>query len=76
MNTSHANPTIDVPLASDEPGTPGSDAADNAARTIDAARERATEALESTRAWIVANPAAAIGLAVGTGFLVGRVARR
>ncbi len=76
MNTSHANPTIDVPLASDDPGAHGSDAADNAARTIDAARERATEVLESTRAWIVANPAAAMGLAVGRGFLVGRVARR
>lgn len=76
MNTSRANPIIDVSPDPDEPEAHESDAADTAARTLDAARERATEVLETTRAWIVANPAAAIGIAVGAGFLVGRVVRR
>ncbi len=43
---------------------------------LEVARERATEALAVSRAWIIANPAAALGIAVGTGFLIGRMVRR
>ncbi len=76
MNTTRDNPTIDASAASGGAGAHESGASERAADSIEAARERATEAIETTRAWIVENPAAAIGIAVGTGFLVGRVVRR
>ena len=40
------------------------------------ARDQALAAAEVAREWIAANPAAALGVAAGAGFLIGRVLRR
>lgn len=40
------------------------------------ARDQAFAAAEVARDWIAANPAAALGVAAGAGFLIGRVLRR
>lgn len=79
MTTQRANPTIHVSPPTEESEPPEADASPlggDAAEAIHAARERASEALETTRAWIVANPTAALGITLGAGFLVGRVVRR
>jgi ElaB/YqjD/DUF883 family membrane-anchored ribosome-binding protein len=76
MSKSRAKPIIDVSATEGESHHREDDPMGNAARTLGVAKERASETLETTRAWIVENPAAAIGIAVGAGFIVGRMVRR
>ncbi len=39
-------------------------------------RDRASDIVEASSAWIRKNPAAAIGIAVASGFIVGRILRK
>lgn len=59
-------PTPENPEPDDKPTGPD----------LDALKSKAQEAIDRSSTWIRQNPAAAVGIAIASGFLVGRMIRK
>lgn len=67
-------PIIDVE-AHDATGDSGPSASPDADSLADL-KDRASERIELARSWIQQNPLPALGIALATGFVIGRIVRR
>ncbi|MCR9160018.1 MAG: hypothetical protein ACE37F_38155 [Nannocystaceae bacterium] len=76
MNQPHSAPADLADDAHEAPHGDDESAGDFDPSVLHDARDQALAAMDVAREWIVANPAKALGVAVGAGFLLGRVMRR